>query len=86
MFFDLFGFSDLLVLVIATGGLLAAGGLEVRLPAGFGTDGESGDQLLQFLALTGGTGRHRSLKDQQFELFAAAPAFVFVDRHPDQKS
>ena len=86
MLFDLFGLGDLLVLVVAAGGVLAARGLEVRLPAGFGTDSESGDQLLQFLTLTRGTGRHRSLQDQQFELFAAAPAFVFVDRHPDQKS
>jgi mRNA interferase RelE/StbE len=86
VFLDLFGFGHFLVLVVAAGGVLAARGFEVRLPAGFGTDGESGDQLLQFLTLTRGTRQHRSLQDQQFELFAAGPAFVFVNGHPDQKS
>ena len=85
MFLDLFSLGDLLVFVVAAGRELAARFPNVRFTDCFRAHGESRKQLLEILAPAGWTRGDGGLEDQQLELMAAAPAFVFVNRHRQKK-
>jgi hypothetical protein len=60
----------------------AAGGLDVALPDTGGIHAEHGDQLFQFAAFAGRTGR-LIFQNQGFKLLSAIEAFEIVQRHGD---
>ena len=85
MLANLVGLGDPLVLDVAAGGIFAARRLQIGLPRGVRADGETGDQLLEFLAVTRRADSDRGLEHNQLEFFPASAAFVIEDRHGLEK-
>jgi hypothetical protein len=81
-FLEVFRFSDLLVLDLATAGKLAPRGMKASFTDAFRTHGKTRQQLFDILAPTRGTLRNRRrFEHEQLEFVGAPAAAVFVNRH-----
>jgi hypothetical protein len=81
MFLNVFGFCDLSFPEIVAVKIRALGGLYVRPAAALRTDGEAGQQLIQFLTLAGWANDHSRGEHKQFEFLRTATTPIFVNRH-----